>query len=198
MLASNNNAEQTSIPEDTTTFGFPMSADDEAAAQAIASALSGTFTCYLPLISVSNRASVDRLREYNEEERTYDQGQSHETHISQSDLAAEDQEQLHVGNSSMPRTSSLHGHGSLRQQRHQQHALDPYSPVGTKLINTNRPPLEMPWVTAERSSQATIAQSLISRKHAHSPTQVPRVSETHFRISRMSYKFAEATTTTLT
>jgi hypothetical protein len=42
MLASNNTSEQTSIPEDTTTVGLPMSANDEAAAQAIASALSAS------------------------------------------------------------------------------------------------------------------------------------------------------------
>jgi hypothetical protein len=41
MLASNKNPEQTSIPEDHT-GAAPMSADDEAAAQAIASALSGS------------------------------------------------------------------------------------------------------------------------------------------------------------
>ena len=58
MLASNNTAEQTSIPEDTTSVGLPMSANDEAAAQAIASALSGTSKCCLPLISVSNRTSA--------------------------------------------------------------------------------------------------------------------------------------------
>ena len=54
MLASNN-TEQTSNPEDTPTVAVPMSASDEAAAQAIASALSGTSKCCFSLISVSNR-----------------------------------------------------------------------------------------------------------------------------------------------
>ena len=44
MLASNKTSEQTSIPEDHTSAA-PMSANDEAAAQAIASALSGTLDC---------------------------------------------------------------------------------------------------------------------------------------------------------
>jgi len=47
MLASNKNPEQTSIPEDHTSAA-PMSADDEAAAQAIASALSGSDDCDSP------------------------------------------------------------------------------------------------------------------------------------------------------
>jgi hypothetical protein len=42
MLATNKPSEQTSVSEDNSTVALPMSANDEAAAQAIASALSGT------------------------------------------------------------------------------------------------------------------------------------------------------------
>jgi hypothetical protein len=42
MLASNKSPEPPSIFEDNLTLAFPMSANDEAAAQAIASALTGT------------------------------------------------------------------------------------------------------------------------------------------------------------
>jgi hypothetical protein len=42
MLASNKSSEPSSVPEDNSTMALPMSANDEAAAQAIASALSGT------------------------------------------------------------------------------------------------------------------------------------------------------------
>lgn len=45
MLASNKTSEQTPIPEDNSTAALPMSPDDEAAAQAIASALSGIADC---------------------------------------------------------------------------------------------------------------------------------------------------------
>ena len=40
------------------TVAVPMSASDEATAQAIASALSGTSKCYFSLINVSNRRSA--------------------------------------------------------------------------------------------------------------------------------------------
>ena len=42
MLASNKSSEPSTIPEDNSTVAIPMSVNDEAAAQAIASALSGT------------------------------------------------------------------------------------------------------------------------------------------------------------
>lgn len=57
MLASNKSAEQTSAPEDNSTMTVPMSANDEAAAQAIASALSGTSDCCSPVSPLTEESS---------------------------------------------------------------------------------------------------------------------------------------------
>ncbi|KAH9989710.1 hypothetical protein BJV74DRAFT_452604 [Russula compacta] len=61
MLASNKISEQTPIPEDNSNAALPMSPDDQAAAQAIASALSGTAdSCYYSTLSLNERFQPSR------------------------------------------------------------------------------------------------------------------------------------------
>jgi hypothetical protein len=57
MLASNKSPEPTSVPEDNPTVALPMSPNDEAAAQAIASALSCTSDCRAPSICLTEQNS---------------------------------------------------------------------------------------------------------------------------------------------
>ena len=57
MLASNKSPEQTSVAEDSSSVPVPMSANDEAAAQAIASALSGTSDCRFPTTPLTEESS---------------------------------------------------------------------------------------------------------------------------------------------
>jgi hypothetical protein len=58
MLATNKPSEQTSVGEDNSTVALSMSADDEAAAQAIASALSGTSDRRLSLNCLTEEKSI--------------------------------------------------------------------------------------------------------------------------------------------
>jgi hypothetical protein len=57
MLASNKSSEPSSVPEDNSTVALPMSANDEAAAQAIASALSGTSDSGPPSLCLTEQYS---------------------------------------------------------------------------------------------------------------------------------------------
>jgi hypothetical protein len=58
MLASNKSSEPSSVPEDNTTAALSMSANDEAAAEAIASALSGTSGSHPPSVSLTDQNSL--------------------------------------------------------------------------------------------------------------------------------------------